>query len=951
WLMFLDDVGFGTHITEKLRGEGHVVITVREGDSFNKRGEFDYVISPERGRTDYDALIKDLVSTGHMPSRIAHLWMLTAKETFRPGSSFFHRNQERGFYSLLFLAQALGDESLPEPIQIKVFSNGFQQVHEEAVPYPEKASLLGPVKVIPHEYPNIHVSSIDLELPALKRKRFGGESLDHQDFALVLEEIENELKVGGEDEIIALRQHKRWVQNYEQAEPEALPNLQSRIKTGGTYLITGGLGGLGLLMAGYLADHYKANLILLGRSNFPDESDWDSFIKLNGEEHRTSLKIAQLRDIIRRGGSVIVANADVSDTDAIRVAVEKGVKRFGSINGVIHTAGVLKDDLIQMKRQADVEDVFTPKIHGTLILDEVLKDIPLDFFVLFSSTSSVIAAAGQVDYVAANAFLNAYAHARKHLTDRFTVAINWGVWNQVGMAADSIAGIKAQAERQPATHPLYQSRISDDRANLVLEAEYSPENYWILNEHRTGNGYALIPGTGYIEMARAALRENGELRNFAIEDLIFFRPLYVADNSKKKIRVKLVPKTDGYDYIVQSQVDLPDGRSGWELHAQAKLTPCAAPAELSISVKEVQARCKKYVSPVNPGGIRTGQEEHLQFGPRWRVLHQYAVGEGEAIAELALPDAYADDLKFYGIHPALLDLATGYAMDLIEGYDSKQGLWVPLSYKRISMYGKLPKRVYSWIRGEELKASNEIAQFDVIITDENGNILLEIEQFVIRKLAPNFQFGIAPTSMSSELEFDQNEERAAEKQLSPAELAFRHSLKQGILPEEGTKALDKVLASVVQSEVIVSSMDLQALRQQASTVVKEEKSTDSSKFARPNLESEYVEARDDIERTLVSFWEELLGVNQVGVRDSFIDLGGHSLIAVRLFAKIKKAWHVEYPISVLFEAPTIEQCANMIRDVIGANAATPVGETAEPGERKIEKKVVRHTHLVAMHQG
>jgi len=950
WLMFLDDVGIGSQICEKLRAEGHAVITVREGDSFNKRGEFDYVISPERGRTDYDALIKELVSTGHMPTRIAHFWMLTAKETFRPGSSFFHRNQERGFYSLLFLAQALGDESLLEPIDIKVFSNGFQQVQEEAVPYPEKASLLGPVKVIPREYPLLHVSSIDVELPGLKRKRFGGENFDQRELALVLEEIETELKVGGDNEIIAIRQHKRWVQEYERALPAALSD-QQRLKRGGTYLITGGLGGLGLLMAEFLAEHYKANLVLLGRSAFPEESDWDGFIKLNGDTHRTSKKIAQLRDIISRGGKVLVANADVSDVDAIRSAVDKGIKRFGSINGIFHTAGVLKDDLIQMKRQADVEDVFTPKIHGTLILDEVLRDVPLDLFVLFSSTSSVIAAAGQVDYVAANAFLNAYAHARKNIPGRYTVAVNWGVWNQVGMAADSVAGVKAQAERQLASHPLYQSRISDDRANLVLEAEYSPENYWILNEHRTGNGYALIPGTGYVEMARAALRENGELRNFAIEDLIFFRPLYVADNSKKKVRVKLVPKTDGYDYIVQSQVDLPDGRSGWELHAQAKLTPCAAPAELSISIKDIQDRCRRYVSPSNPGGIKTGQEEHLKFGPRWRVLHQYAVGEGEAIAELALPDAYIDDLQDYGIHPALLDLATGYAMDLIEGYDSKQGLWVPLSYKRFNMYGRLPKRVFSWIRGEGLKASNEIAQFDVVITDENGNILLEIEQFIIRKLAPNFQFGIAPSSTTSELEFDQNEERAAEKQLSPAELAFRHSLKQGILPEEGTKALDTVLASAAQSEVIVSSMDLDALRQQATMVVKEEKSGDASKFARPNLESEYVEAKDDIERTLVGFWEELLGVNQVGVRDSFFDLGGHSLIAVRLFAKIKKMWHVEYPISVLFEAPTIEQCANLIRDVIGANAAImPTGD-AEPSERKIEKKQVRHTHLVAMHQG
>src|SRR6185503_16464243 len=114
-----------------------------------------------------------------------------------------------------------------------------------------------------------------------------------------------------------------------------------------------------------------------------------------------------------------------------------------------------------------------------------------------------------------------------------------------------------------------------------------------------------------------------------------------------------------------------------------------------------------------------------------------------------------------------------------------------------------------------------------------------------------------------------------------------------------------------------------------------------TKFARPELATSYLAPRDDIERTLVGYWQELLGVDKVGVEDSFFDLGGHSLIAVRLFSKVKSAYRVEYPISVLFEAPTIARCAALIKSAVGDAA----GSSHEPAD----SHRTRYTHLVAMH--
>ncbi|MCU0817662.1 MAG: phosphopantetheine-binding protein, partial [Cypionkella sp.] len=119
-------------------------------------------------------------------------------------------------------------------------------------------------------------------------------------------------------------------------------------------------------------------------------------------------------------------------------------------------------------------------------------------------------------------------------------------------------------------------------------------------------------------------------------------------------------------------------------------------------------------------------------------------------------------------------------------------------------------------------------------------------------------------------------------------------------------------------------------------------------FDRPDLDSAYVEPTNDVERTLVGFWQELLGVGKVGVEDSFFDLGGHSLIAVRLFAMVKKAFRVDFPISVLFEAPTIAACARLIIDQIG------LPESAEGGAVVAARSVApvrRFTHLVPMHRG
>jgi hypothetical protein len=175
------------------------------------------------------------------------------------------------------------------------------------------------------------------------------------------------------------------------------------------YLITGGLGGLGLAVATHLAERYHARLVLVGRTGL------------------TPARAAHVEHLERLGAEVEVITADVADAGSMRLAVEQAIRRFGELNGVIHAAGVPGVGLIQNKTRQQASEVLAPKVNGTLALMDALAEVTLDFVVLFSSITSITGGGpGQLDYCAANAFLDAYAQASAG--GPFTVSIDWSEW-------------------------------------------------------------------------------------------------------------------------------------------------------------------------------------------------------------------------------------------------------------------------------------------------------------------------------------------------------------------------------------------------------------------------------------------------------------------------------------------------------------------------------------------
>lgn len=297
----------------------------------------------------------------------------------------------------------------------------------------------------------------------------------------------------------------------------------------------------------------------------------------------------------------------------------------------------------------------------------------------------------------------------------------------------------------------------------------------------------------------------------------------------------------------------------------------------------------------------------MAFGPRWKVLRRYRLAQDEGVAELSLAPEHAAEAGAWLAHPALMDIATGWAMGLIEGW-SPDHLWVPMGYRAIRLYAPLPARVISHVRNAGRNSDAQgMAQFDITLAAPDGTICAEIRGFALRKLA-GAAIPAAPASA-----------RPA-RSLSPAERRLAHNISQGIPAAIGPAMLSRAVSSGL-AQVYVSSLDLGALIAEAGIVP--DAAPAEGGFDRPDLDSDFVEPAPGTEAELAQIWSDLLGIARVGAADSFFDLGGHSLIAVRMFGQIRKRFGVDLPISTLFEAPTIVALAALIEERTGPREAAP----------------------------
>jgi phthiocerol/phenolphthiocerol synthesis type-I polyketide synthase E len=430
WVVFEDPSGLGIGIRERLQYFEQKIIRVNIGNEFAKISDYEYFVNPGLA-SDYTKLVESLKQTNLIPEKIIHLWNVSVDEIIDSSHEDLGRAQELGFYSLLFLTQAFGEKLPVNKLSITVISNHLQKVTGEEILCPEKATILGLIKVIPLEYRIIKCSSIDIV--RVDSSQWNEDLIDN----LLCESLREPSR-----KPVAYRGTHRWEQSIEQL-PIQKQQKPIRLKEQATYLITGGLGGIGLLLAEHIALTIKnVNLALLNRSGLLPKDKWESWLQSHDGSDPTSKKILKIKELERLGASVLVLQADVSNEQSMKESIATIRSCYGRIDGVIHLAGISGGGLqyghgvIQYRKKEEVEKVFDSKVYGTAVLNKLFSPGELDFMILGSSNSSIIGFYGHGDYSGANAYLDAFAY--KHSSKSNPVlALNWDIWSEAGMALNS----------------------------------------------------------------------------------------------------------------------------------------------------------------------------------------------------------------------------------------------------------------------------------------------------------------------------------------------------------------------------------------------------------------------------------------------------------------------------------------------------------------------------------
>ncbi|ASS74682.1 hypothetical protein CIG75_06650 [Tumebacillus algifaecis] len=407
YLLLQDEVGVGTTLADRLKKQGHEVIEVRIGAEFAEVDAGVYTLnSADRGA--YSQLLKALIEQEKIPKRIVHLWSLTDE------AQSYEQAQERGFYALINLVQALGEQNRSESFTLTAITNSLQEVTSEAILAPARATLFGALKVIPQEFANVTTRAIDIELGKL------GKLTER-----LLAEI---AQAPAEETVVAYRGAHRFVQAFERAKLPELATTATDLRPNGVYLITGATGEIGLHVAEHLAHAQGAKLILLGHADFPASADWNAYLAAQTDaDDATAQQIGRLLQL-GKTTELLYHSLDITDADALRAVLREAVERYGAVHGLFHTEELMGSGLIQLKTQEAMETVFAPKVKGTLALAEATADLELDFFALFSRMLSVTGGFGQVDNTAANAFLDSFARAHSAASGTHTLSIDWGMW-------------------------------------------------------------------------------------------------------------------------------------------------------------------------------------------------------------------------------------------------------------------------------------------------------------------------------------------------------------------------------------------------------------------------------------------------------------------------------------------------------------------------------------------
>lgn len=428
WLIFADSGGVGKALAKHLKGQGETCIMVFSGNGCELSEQNHFNIDPMVSES-FVRLLKDLPEPrgkGISLKGVVHLWSLDdvdGRGKDDTTTDFLEAAQRIGSVSVLHLIQALAKTEWSQPPKLWLVTRGVQTTGNDTSPAAvSHAPLWGLGKVIALEHPELRCVRVDMD------------PLDAKN------EVQNLLEefwaTDREDEV-AFRGKVRYVRRLVRG--TLLPGLSTdspvNFHAERTYLITGGLGGLGLEVARWMVERGARYLVLASRKGPSGDA------------------MNLIRDLEKSGVQVVVATADVSDQEQLKEILGTIRESMPPLRGIFHLAGVLADGVLLQQDMERFARVMDPKVKGGWNLHVLTRNLPLDFFILFSSMVSILGSTAQGNHAAANSFLDVLAHHRQ-AQKLPALSINWGAWSEVGAAAERNVGDRLATRGMGTISPL-----------------------------------------------------------------------------------------------------------------------------------------------------------------------------------------------------------------------------------------------------------------------------------------------------------------------------------------------------------------------------------------------------------------------------------------------------------------------------------------------------------------